>query len=885
MLIRSREREKRSGPSWSRRYRILLAAFVLVIWSGLMFGAGFAFIDFLKPSLQSLTGRGSVASSITALAGAPARWLTAVTSGVKPEKLVLDIPYKSLHKIHQKRDEALEQGLLVTGSGDQVPAEIRHGLDTHRVRVRLKGDLPDHLETEKWSLRIEVRGGDALLGMRRFSLQAPETRGFQAEPLFMDALRDEGVLAPRYSFVEVVRNGKELGLMALEEHFSKELLESQERREGVILKFDESEFWENFLLNGTHGPFENYRTASISAFQTGRIAKNPALTSNYREARSLLRGFVDGRLSASDVFDEKLLGRFLATAEIWSSLHVVRWHNLRLYFNPVDREFEPIGFDANLQAHHTGRNLLTENEPICRDFLADERVRSEFVNSLSRLSDQVLDGTLITRWKEREKHYLQVLNREYPVRAPIDFGPMIRRAESLQHVVDDALFGFGNAIHTAGDRYPTPVHARIIRTSNGNHLELANRLPIAVEVRDVLAWQQPEEDAESEPVVVLDRVQLPPTPLGSLPSFRRVPLPFLPENGKEGTITGIVSISGQDRSYRFDAEPYPEAARHTAAPDPGVQEVLAAHATLTFDPASGMFLAGPGEFLISHPLILPRNTGLKIEAGTTLRFGPESAVLVRGPLIMNGTATAPIILEPAVAEEEGWPGLLVLGNGTTSRMSWVQIRNTTGFRFGDWSMTGGLTFHDSDVTLEKVSFLGTTAEDALNTIRSRFTMIDCDFSDTRSDAFDGDFSVGAITGGIIQRVGGDAIDFSGSDIEVEGTVFREITDKAVSVGEGSTLIAKNIRIEQAGTGVVSKDRSITRIEGCTMTDITHVGIMAYVKKPEYGPAELVADGVTVSGTGEPALSQLGSKVVLNGREIQATDLDVDALYEQGYMKK
>ncbi len=365
-----------------RRYRLVILLALLAVWSGVMFAAGFAFLDFIRPNLQSLTGRASVASSVAAVAGAPGRWLAAATSGSEPEKLILDIPFESLQQIHRKRDEALAQGLLVTGSDDLVRAEIRHGSATHRVRLRLKGDLPDHLETEKWSLRIQVRGGDAILGMRRFSIQAPETRGFQAEPLFMDSLRDEGILAPRYSFVNVVRNGKELGLMALEEHFSKELLESQDRREGVVLKFDESLFWENMLINKAHGPYENYKTATISAFQTGRIAKSPALTSDYREARALLRGFVDGRLPASDVFDEKLLGRFLALSEIWGSIHAVRWHNLRLYYNPVDRELEPIGFDANLQAHHIDRNLLLENEPICHRFLADPRVRSEFAGAL-----------------------------------------------------------------------------------------------------------------------------------------------------------------------------------------------------------------------------------------------------------------------------------------------------------------------------------------------------------------------------------------------------------------------------------------------------------------------------------------------------------------------
>jgi len=128
----------------------------------------------------------------------------------------------------------------------------------------------------------------------------------------------------------------------------------------VILKFDESWFWENHLLNGAHGPYDSFTNAPITAFQSGRIAEEPALLASYRDASSLLRGFVDGRIAASEVFDEKLLGRFLAMAEIWRSYHVVRWHNLRLYFNPVDRELEPISFDGNMQTIYLEDGLLSE---------------------------------------------------------------------------------------------------------------------------------------------------------------------------------------------------------------------------------------------------------------------------------------------------------------------------------------------------------------------------------------------------------------------------------------------------------------------------------------------------------------------------------------------
>jgi len=141
-------------------------------------------------------------------------------------------------------EEALQKGILLQGDDDWARAEIRFQGETIPVRLRLKGDWTDHLNDKKWSFRVKTRGDATLLGMRSFSVQAPYTRSYLNEWLYYEDLRQAGILAPRYSFVNVVVNGESWGIYALEENFSKELLEAQGRREGVIIRFDESLFWE-----------------------------------------------------------------------------------------------------------------------------------------------------------------------------------------------------------------------------------------------------------------------------------------------------------------------------------------------------------------------------------------------------------------------------------------------------------------------------------------------------------------------------------------------------------------------------------------------------------------------------------------------------------------
>ncbi len=59
-------------------------------------------------------------------------------------QFVVDIDFKSFQKLQEKREQALQRGLLVTGENDFVPAKIRHEGKTTKVKVRLKGDRLDH---------------------------------------------------------------------------------------------------------------------------------------------------------------------------------------------------------------------------------------------------------------------------------------------------------------------------------------------------------------------------------------------------------------------------------------------------------------------------------------------------------------------------------------------------------------------------------------------------------------------------------------------------------------------------------------------------------------------------------------------------------------------
>ena len=110
-----------------------------------------------------------------------------------------------------------------------------------------RGDALDHVEGEKWSLRVKLKNKQALFGMRRFSLQHPKRSSWINEWILHNWYAYEGLISLRYKYVNVIINGKNLGIYTLEESFDKEFIENNHRREGPILKFDESRIFDGSL--------------------------------------------------------------------------------------------------------------------------------------------------------------------------------------------------------------------------------------------------------------------------------------------------------------------------------------------------------------------------------------------------------------------------------------------------------------------------------------------------------------------------------------------------------------------------------------------------------------------------------------------------------------
>ena len=119
------------------------------------------------------------------------------------------------------------------------------------------------------------------------------------------------------------------------------------------------------------------------------------------------------------------------------------------------------------------------------------------------------------------------------------------------------------------------------------------------------------------------------------------------------------------------------------------------------------------------------------------------------------------------------------------------------------------------------------------------------------------------------NIGNDAIDVSGSNIELSNIEMNQIGDKGFSIGEASIALVDKLTIDNADIGVAVKDGSTLNAESILFNN-NEVDVAVFKKKAEYGNAYAVINNTNI----RPYLLELGSRLVVNGKErgVNSSDL-------------
>lgn len=810
------------------------------------------------------------------------RTITTVTRRVQgmlttPERLVIDIKHKDFMNLAHQREVALKRQVLIVSDNDVVNANVRYAGKTIPVKLRLKGDLTDHLEGDKWSFRIIARSDSTVLGMKQFSLQHPQTRDFINEKRYHEAMRREGLLALRYDFVDVTINGKDLGLYALEEAFETRLVENNERKDGPIIRFNEDVLWGELARQESVAPKDRgfvagsggYFSSDIDAFQTSKWMETPAGRGQFLTAIQLLSSFRTGKVSVSDAFDLKKLATFFALSDLFSAWHGVgNWPNARFYYNPITSRLEPVAFDAYNRTTPPKPGLLAlqamdeRRDPTSRryisQFFADSAFYRQYVSELERVSSEAYVDAMQRDLAPKLDPSLRMLRREFPS-LEIDWHS-VRRASEFIRI----------ALHP-----PQAVQAYLRTAAPGELvMDVANMqaLPLRITglVRDTIVLP-------SAPQLLTGKDDSQPMQFTTI----RFPVPTgfsWPNDTLEAPLRVRYQMVGSLQVDDAPAAAWPSDGLGVDKLHANVIRLAPNAASFPFikiDDVERRIAILPGSWRIDRDLVLPAGYRVFAGPGTRLDIVNKANVLTRSAIDFRGEQDKPIIIE---SSDRTGQGFIVMQAGEMSTLDYVQFIGLSNAKEDGWDMTGATEFYESPVTIRNSRFSRNRSEDALHIMRADFLLDGVVFDSTQADALDIDFGRGPIKNSKFLDIGNDGIDASGSVVQVEDVLVRGAGDKGISAGEGSTLTAKRIDVRDAAIGIASKDRSLFTISNAHIIG-GQVGVTAYRKKSEYGPGIIEFTGLELKGQKVAYLIEKGSSLKIDGRAMPADRTNVsDMLY-------
>jgi hypothetical protein len=271
-----------------------------------------------------------------------------------------------------------------------------------------------------------------------------------------------------------------------------------------------------------------------------------------------------------------------------------------------------------------------------------------------------------------------------------------------------------------------------------------------------------------------------------------------------------------------------------------------------------------GNLQTNKPLIIPQGYKVHFSAGTTLDFVEQALFLSYSPVYLAGTKDKPVTITSSDFSAQGFT---VLQAGDRSKVNHTRFENMNTLNYNGWTLTGAVTFYESDVDISNTTFYRNQCEDALNTIRSDFKVENSTFEYIFGDAFDSDFCTGLVDRTHFKTIGNDAIDFSGSRILIKNVLIEDALDKGISGGEESFLTVENTIIKRASIGLASKDLSVVKFENGKIEDCKY-GLVLLQKKPEYGSATVVFNTSEIVKPEIEMLIEMGSVVEKDGTAIK-----------------
>jgi len=672
-------------------------------------------------------------------------------------------------------------------------------------------------------------------------------------------VRDIGNLASGHKFANILVNGEDWGIMDIEELMSKEFLEKQNRKNSVIVRFSNDERW--FYETISKGKYENYRLSDPLLYLDLYNKKSLKDIQN-RKVYSYIS--INRLLNNNNIYDIDSFSRALIMSSVWNNMHTLANTNSRYYFNPYTLKLEPITTDQGswgpIQEGVAGVNTqyikVLSNQSFLKNLPSNLKKVEDTVSNIEEFlaypqSMFPVDHKKNTKIiKDNMKKILN--NKEKYLISQI----MARSEENILFDKNETIKSPILPTKQQASEFNKHLHVR--HFENGN-LELYNLLPDNVTVKEILFDNNSFTDKE---IIV--------------PSYLSNPKPTILKTPYKGVQDDMLTVNTEYQGFERAIKNGITLVKN------GINNPLLLNTTHKFDFINQLdnriYEINSGNWLVNQPIIVEGD--LHISPGVNLQFSKDSYLIVKGSLTAIGGKANPIIFK---AISDSWKGIYVLNADNKSHLKNVNIIDVSALEDGLLKLTGAITFYKSDVDFEDVRVSSVKAEDAINIVDSSFSFNSVFINDTISDGLDSDFSEGNVLYSEFINIGGDALDFSGSNVYINQTKASNVKDKAVSAGEESILNIENSNFSNIGVGVVSKDGSQVSVFNTLFEDVTLSPAMTFIKKSFYEAPKLVLQSCDIDVDSD-LIAQTGTSIFVDGVQIETQDVNVEKLYQSNVMR-
>jgi len=811
-------------------------------------------------------------------------------SYVKEQKLHLYFTDKKIKKFRSKRFQAFEDGILIS-DGEWMKGVMSDEKEVMPIKARLKGDWLDHLHGKKWSLRIKMRDDYTFNRMKVFSLQNPLTRFYLNEYMAHQLYAQEDVLTTRYGFIPVYFNGNSLGIYAWEEHFAKQLIEYNLRREGPILKFDEDPFWrmkqeQEYKLSKDWMQLPYYESSRVIAFGMSKLLSKPALKQQFYIAQGLMYQYKNQKAPVEELFNLDVLAKYWAIGDIINGIHGRAWHNQRMYYNPVLCKLEPINFDDFTEQYPKGppatiAALSVRSEgaiPVENNLLNHIFSSSKFLSLYLKYLEKYSDEELLKAFIEGKRQVFEKTEKLLQ--------------EEFKHYKFDSDFLLKNA---ALIRKHLPAFKEKLVSGYYQHLEVEPQIKVTdTAFRPILfsnyinAYYFENEKGKADMLLenyngrTIEVLGLTDDYKQMIYLFKKTIFlsPFV-HQVKDTSISLVYKKKASFLAFKVnnhDSIFYSELSLWEKNTNLSPYQILLHSSDYSklglFEEVGDSLIIRAGNYQLNEKVMIPENKVLVFDPGVNLDIVNQSTIISYATVIMRGTKNAPIKIFSSDSTANAFTVIQAKGR---SMLNYVVFSHLNTMSYDGWNLSGSVNFYESDVKISNCTFEYNHCEDALNIVRSEFLVTQSKFHHIFADAFDSDFCTGLLEKSSFQFVGNDAIDFSTSQIKIDKCDIKNIADKGVSGGEGSTLEILNSSISDCNIGAASKDLSVVDMQNVVIANCNY-GLVALQKKPEYGPAVFKTRKLTLTNCDRKYLIEKRSVLHFNSRKIEGSWKNVAKLF-------